>query len=168
MHYNIRQCEHAVHIMLFNTTLVDIFLYCTKFATCELIFYLHRSLSFRVTERSSVSEETGLHRRVVMEGLGRAVVLPSTSLQTRRMQAALMHSEDVARTATRTLMAARGRYSSTIQVYSTQLTHTVSSSKVKQCRFFYCCMCVMQVTHYDSCPFHSIPRQARERLSEIV
>ena len=47
-----------------------------------------------------MSEETGPHRRVATEGLGRAVVLPSTSPQTRRTQAALMRSEDVARAAT--------------------------------------------------------------------
>ena len=47
-----------------------------------------------------MSEETGPHRRVATEGLGRAVVLPSTSPQTRRMQAALMHSEDLARAVT--------------------------------------------------------------------
>jgi len=58
-----------------------------------------------------------------MEALGQVVVLLSTSLQTRHMQALLMHLEDVARTVVRTLMAVQGQYSSTIQVIAVHRLH---------------------------------------------
>ena len=58
-----------------------------------------------------------------MEELEQVVVLLSTSLQTRRMQALLMHLEDVARTVVQTLMAVQGQYSSTIQVIAVHRLH---------------------------------------------
>ena len=54
-----------------------------------------------------------------MEGEGLVVVLPSTLLKTRHMQAVLMHLGDVARMVLQTLTAVQGLYSSTIQVVTT-------------------------------------------------
>ena len=59
-----------------------------------------------------------------MEGLGLVVVLPSTLLTTRHMQAVLMHLEDLARVALQTLTAVQGLYSSTIQVVTKTSWHT--------------------------------------------